>query len=389
LKTSLLVVLVFLIRLKSISPMKNIILILLLFGVAASLQAQNGNVPTLRMNKMASVSERIGITDVRITYNRPVVKGREGKIWGEVVHYGFEDLHYGTSKAAPWRAGADENTTIEVSTEVQIEGKTLPPGKYGFFIAMGQEKATLVFSKDNNAWGSFYYKPEHDMLRVEVPVVKTTESVERLTYAFSDQNDNSALITMSWEKIKIPFRVSTDLVKEQVDAYRREFDNGQFYSVWQKMQQAANYCLMNNVNLEEALVWSERSINTYFGETNFLTLSTYAGLLEKKSQKQKADSVMKKALPMATMLQMHQYGYTLLRQKKYKEAFDIYKANYTKYPNDIYTRLGMILGNVGLGNTKEALAFGAKANELADDANTKSYVDKLIADIKAGKTILP
>ena len=388
-KTSLLVVLVFLIRLKSISPMKNIILILLLFGVAASLQAQNGNVPTLRMNKMASVSERIGITDVRITYNRPVVKGREGKIWGEVVHYGFEDLHYGTSKAAPWRAGADENTTIEVSTEVQIEGKTLPPGKYGFFIAMGQEKATLVFSKDNNAWGSFYYKPEHDMLRVEVPVVKTTESVERLTYAFSDQNDNSALITMSWEKIKIPFRVSTDLVKEQVDAYRREFDNGQFYSVWQKMQQAANYCLMNNVNLEEALVWSERSINTYFGETNFLTLSTYAGLLEKKSQKQKADSVMKKALPMATMLQMHQYGYTLLRQKKYKEAFDIYKANYTKYPNDIYTRLGMILGNVGLGNTKEALAFGAKANELADDANTKSYVDKLIADIKAGKTILP
>ncbi|HMJ67917.1 MAG TPA: DUF2911 domain-containing protein [Cyclobacteriaceae bacterium] len=369
--------------------MKNIILILLLFGVAASLQAQNGNVPTLRMNKMASVSERIGITDVRITYNRPVVKGREGKIWGEVVHYGFEDLHYGTSKAAPWRAGADENTTIEVSTEVQIEGKTLPPGKYGFFIAMGQEKATLVFSKDNNAWGSFYYKPEHDMLRVEVPVVKTTESVERLTYAFSDQNDNSALITMSWEKIKIPFRVSTDLVKEQVDAYRREFDNGQFYSVWQKMQQAANYCLMNNVNLEEALVWSERSINTYFGETNFLTLSTYAGLLEKKSQKQKADSVMKKALPMATMLQMHQYGYTLLRQKKYKEAFDIYKANYTKYPNDIYTRLGMILGNVGLGNTKEALAFGAKANELADDANTKSYVDKLIADIKAGKTILP
>lgn len=369
--------------------MKNLILILLLTAVAVPLAAQNGYVPTLRQNKMASVSERIGITEVRMTYNRPGVKGREGKIWGEVVHFGFEDLHYGTSKAAPWRAGADENTTIEVGTDVQIEGKTLPAGKYAFFIAMGQDKATLVFSKDNNAWGSFYYKPEHDALRIEVPVVKTTDSVERLKYEFSDQTDDSAIITMYWEKIKIPFKVSVDLVKEQVAAYRREFDNGAFYALWQRMQQAANYCLVNNTNIEEALGWSERSITTYFGEANFLTLSTYAGLLEKTNQKQKADSVMKKALPMATMLQMHSYGYSLLRQKKYKEAFDIYKANYTKYPNDIYPRLGMILGNVGIGNTKEALSFGNKANDLANDANTKAYVDKLIADIKSGKNILP
>jgi hypothetical protein len=369
--------------------MKNGILIILFVSVSVSAYAQNGTAPTLRGNKMASVSERIGITEVKIVYNRPGVKGREGKIWGEVVHYGFQDLHYGTSKAAPWRAGADENTTVEVNTEVQIEGKTLPAGKYGFFIAMGQDKATIVFSKDNNAWGSFYYKPEHDALRVDVPVVKTTESVERLKYEFSDQTDNSAMITMYWEKIKIPFRVSVDLVKEQVAAYRREFDNGAFYAFWQKMQQAANYCLVNNVNLEEALTWADRSINTYFGEANFLTLSTYAGLLEKNNQKVKADSVMKKAMPMATMLQMHQYGYSLLRQKKYKEAFDIYQANYTKYPNDIYTRLGMIYANVGIGNMKEALAFGNTAREIAVDANDRAYVDKIVADIKAGKSILP
>src|SRR6478752_8650212 len=77
--------------------------------------------------RKASVSERIGITDVIINYDRPAVNGREGKIWGEVVHYGFADLHYGTSKAAPWRAGANENTTIEVSTEVMVAGKPLPP----------------------------------------------------------------------------------------------------------------------------------------------------------------------------------------------------------------------------------------------------------------------
>src|SRR4051812_30313112 len=360
--------------------------ILFVFSILAA-HAQNGNVPTLRLNKMASVSERVGVTEVKITYNRPAVSGREGKIWGQVVHYGFQDLQYGTSKAAPWRAGSDENTTIEVSTDVQIEGKLLPAGKYGFFIAMGQDKATLVFSKNNNAWGSFYYKPEDDALRVDAPVVKTAESMERLRYEFTDQTDNSAVITMQWEKIKIPFKVSVDLVKEQVAAYRREFDNGAFYAYWQKMQQAANYCLVNNVNLEEALTWSDRSIKTYFGEANFLTLSTQAGLLEKLNQKTKADSIMKKALPMASLLQMNSYGRTLLRQGKKKEAFDIYKLNYDKYPNDIYTTIGMVRGYAAIGNTKEALSYAGKIHGLTTDNDTRAVADKLIADLKAGKDI--
>jgi hypothetical protein len=369
--------------------MKSIRLIILLAVIATSLHAQNGLPPNLRLNKLAAVSERVGVTDVRMTYSRPAVSGREGKIWGEVVHYGFEDLHYGTSKAAPWRAGADENTTFEVTTDVQIEGKALPAGKYGFFIAMGKDKATLVFSKDYTAWGSFYYKPEHDALRLDVPVVQTTQSTERLKYEFSDQTDNSAVVTMYWEKIKIPFKVSVDLVKEQIAAYRREVDAGAFYAYWQKLNTAANYCLINDTNLEEALSWSERSIFQYFGEKNFLTLSTYSGLLEKLDKKAKADSVMKVALPMATMLQMHQYGYSLLRRKKYKEAYDIFKANSTKYPKELYPMLGMIIGNAGVGNTKEAIAAGNKALEFSEDANTKAYIEKLLTDLKGGKSILP
>ncbi|CAN0590682.1 unnamed protein product, partial [Ectocarpus sp. 12 AP-2014] len=107
-------------------------------------------------NKKAMVSEHIGITEVVIDYSRPALNGREGKIWGELVHYGFADLGYGTSKAAPWRAGANENTTIEFSSDVFIESKPLAKGKYGFFIAMAPDKATLIFSKFNTAWGSFY-----------------------------------------------------------------------------------------------------------------------------------------------------------------------------------------------------------------------------------------
>src|SRR5690242_18301943 len=74
-------------------------------------------------NKKAVVGERIGLTDVLINYDRPGVKHREGQIWGALVPVGFTDQGFGNSKQTPWRAGANENTTIEFSTPVKIEGQ--------------------------------------------------------------------------------------------------------------------------------------------------------------------------------------------------------------------------------------------------------------------------
>src|SRR5450432_211692 len=74
-------------------------------------------------NKKASVGERVGLTDITIHYDRPGVKGREGQIWGKLIPVGYTDLGFGSTKAAPWRAGANENTIIEFSTDVKIEGR--------------------------------------------------------------------------------------------------------------------------------------------------------------------------------------------------------------------------------------------------------------------------
>lgn len=338
-------------------------------------------------NKKASVSEDIGITTVKVNYSRPAVNGREGKIWGKLVHYGFQDLHYGTSKAAPWRAGANENTTIEFSTPVMIENKPLEAGKYGFFIAMGAEKATLVFSKFNTAWGSFYYDSKDDALRVEVPVQKLNESVERLKYEFSDQTQNSAVVSLQWEKVRVPFTISVDLHKVQIESFRREFNSGIFYRYWQNMHMAANYCLVNNINLEEGLSWADRSVNTYFGEANFLTLSTYAGLLEKLNRKKEADSLMQKALPMATTVQLFMYGNSLNRMKKHQEAFKIFKTNYDKNPKEGYAILGMAMGYYFLDNKKEAIKYAEKGREIVTDLNFKNYFISLITDMNAGKEV--
>ena len=109
-------------------------------------------------NRKASVSEQVGIVKIAVNYNRPGVKGREGKIWNTTVaHYGFIDLGHGTSKAAPWRAGANENTTISFSHPVKIEGRDLPAGVYGFFIVLGEEESTLVFSKISTSYAGYTF----------------------------------------------------------------------------------------------------------------------------------------------------------------------------------------------------------------------------------------
>ncbi len=145
-------------------------------------------------NKKASVSERIGLTDITIHYDRPGVKGREGKIWGQLVPVGFTDPGFGRSKAAPWRAGANENTTIEFSTDVKIEGQSLPAGRYGFFIAYDPNECTLIFSKNSTSWGHFFYDDKEDALRIKVKPVASDKSVEWLKYEFSDETTNTAVV---------------------------------------------------------------------------------------------------------------------------------------------------------------------------------------------------
>src|ERR1044072_2375047 len=145
-------------------------------------------------NKRASVSEEIGITDVIIHYSRPGVKKREGHIWGELIPAGFSQLGYGFKNPTPWRAGANENTTIEFTTDVKVEGRAVPAGKYGFFVAYDPSECLLIFSKNSSSWGNFFYDSTEDVLRVKVKPVKNDKSVEWLKYEFTDQTPSSATI---------------------------------------------------------------------------------------------------------------------------------------------------------------------------------------------------
>jgi tetratricopeptide (TPR) repeat protein len=345
--------------------------------------------PPLGGNKKAMVGERLGITDVTINYDRPAVKGREGKIWGDIVHKGFTDLGFGTSKAAPWRAGANENTTIEFSTPVSIEGQPLAAGKYGFFIAYDPAECTIIFSKNSSSWGSFYYDAKEDALRVKVKPQPIDKSVEWLTYEFADQTNTGATIALVWEKLKIPFKVETDYNNLQLESFRRELRSEKAFNPgWQSYNQAAQFCLLNNINLEEGMQWAENALNSPFiGQKNFVTLSTKAQYLQKLNRDAEAQALMKEALNMGTVQQVHAYARQLLLQKKGKEAFDVFKINYDKNPNEFTTQVGMARGYSALGDYKKALSFAQKALPKAPDNLNKTNLERMIKTLQDGKDI--
>lgn len=340
-------------------------------------------------NKKAVVGERIGITDVTIHYDRPGVKGRDGKIWGQLVHVGYADLGFGTSKAAPWRAGANENTTIEFSTDVTVEGHPLAAGKYGFFIAYAPNECTIIFSRNNTSWGSFFYDPSEDVLQVKVKPVTSDKSQERLEYTFINQKENAATIALIWEKLMIPFTVEVDLDRLQFESFRRELRGERSFSPgWQSFQQAAQYASDRNKNLDEGLAWADRSINDPFvGNANFITLSTKATLLSKLGRKAEADSAMRKAMPMGTMQQLHQYGRQLLVEKRNKEALDVFKLNAEKNPGQFTPMMGLVRGYSANGDYKNALKFANLAMPLAPNPQSKKVLEEMTGKLKEGKDV--
>jgi hypothetical protein len=362
--------------------------IFLLGGVTFYLPAQVTPLksPPSGGNKKAMVAEQIGITQVTIHYDRPGVKGREGKIYGaSVVHRGFIDksTEYGTSTAAPWRAGANENTTIEFSTDVKIEGKELEAGKYGLFVAYDEAACIVIFSKDHQSWGNYFYDEKHDALRVTVKPVQTDKSVEWLKYEFAEQTDNSATIALQWEKLSIPFKVEVDLIKTQLETYREELkgDRGFRAESW---TQASAFCLKHNTNLEEGLRWAKLAV-TY--QKDFNTLTNLSQFHEQLNHAATADSLLTEAMPLGTMTELHQYGRRLTGVKKPAKAIEVFKFNAKKHPGDFTTYVGLARGYSANGDFKNALANAKAALPKAPNDLNKQSVTEMIKKLEDNKDI--
>jgi hypothetical protein len=332
-------------------------------------QAQTATGETLmldlpRASQHASVTQRIGITDITINYHRPLANGRQ--VWGKLVPYG-----------QVWRAGANENTTITFTDPVTIEGQNLDKGTYGLHMIPGQDQWTVIFSKNSGAWGSFSYKQDEDALRVNAKP-QTAEMHDAVTYDFDDVKPDSTVVTMRWEKVAVPFKVHVD-VNEIVTASIRQHMHGLNQYYWEGWDDAAQYFLTNKINLDEALKDEDLSIQA---EERYDNLMNKSKILEAMGRKQDAEAFRTQALDKASALQLYFYARQLQAQKKQDEALVIFRSNAKKFPDYWTSHLGLARVYSAQGDfdnaVKEAKISLAGAPE-SNKSNLQNYVKRLEA----------
>src|SRR5437899_2830677 len=342
---------------KTLTP-KLFALCLVIFVLGGTVSAQNDlNLPDV--SQAAEVKQRIALTDITVKYHRPLVNGR--KIWGGLVPYG-----------KVWRAGANENTTIEFSDPVSVEGKPLAKGVYGLHMIPNPDSWTVIFSKTNTAWGSYSYKQDEDALRVNVKSKPLPESEEELEFEFEDLKPDSTAVTLKWEKLGVPFTVSVKDAEQTLENIRAQLKGrGQF--TWQALDEGAQFCLTRKVNLDEALHWADASIQN---EERFENLSTKADILKALNRPDEAKTAWNHALEIAKAPQLYTYGRQLQNQKRGAEAMEIFKEVAKRFPQGVY-------GNLAQARIKSAAGDFAGASNDAKQAQAAAPTDAQKQSIQA------
>lgn len=251
-----------------------------------------------------------------------------------------------------------------------------------------EDSTTLIFNKNINEWGSYFYDEKLDVLRVSTKQIKNMPvSQERLNFAFYDQKESSVSLGLDWEYWRIPMMIEVDL-KSTILAHVKSQMSGELGFDPPSLQAAANWCEQNNVNLDEALNWINSATSPNLGGlTNFNTLSTKSKILAKLARADEAKKIMDQAMEVATAVELHQYGRRLLNEKKVDEALMIFDKNYKKNNGAWPTAVGMMRGLSAKGDYKKALEYAKTAlTQATDDINKKS-IEAAIKSLEAGKAL--
>ncbi|MGC1242941.1 MAG: DUF2911 domain-containing protein [Chryseosolibacter sp.] len=224
--------------------------ILLIVGMAVMFMAADAQIQTPAASPAGSVSSTIGLTDVKIEYFRPRLKGR--KIFGEKdVMY-----PYGTI----WRTGANSGTKISFSDDVKVENISVPKGEYLIFTWPGANEWTVALYKDISIGGNTgKYEASNEAAKFKVKTKKLAEKVETFTISIDDisADNKTAKVTLAWENTAVPFSVAVDYdakVMKSIEA-NTKVNPGNYF-------QAASYYLETGRDLNKALEWMNIAIES-------------------------------------------------------------------------------------------------------------------------------
>lgn len=313
-----------------------------------------------KVSQRASVMQRIGTTDVTVTYNSPAAKQR--KIFGGIVPYDFvvDGVEY------PWRAGANENTTISFTHDVTVQGKPLAKGTYGLHIFVRDGEWTYIFSKNHESWGSFSYDPKEDALRVTA-TPKPSEYREWLTYEFTTREAEEAVLELQWSTVKCGITIGTDVTANLLtDLKSKEEKTSDDYI------KLAQLTLSEDAkNVDAALKYAEKSIA--MGE-EFRNLMLKSELLAKKGMVQESRMYEQKAMEVGEGFPYFYYyplSFMLLEDNPEK-TFEILSGMFQKDSNNWIVNLAMGEYYIKAKNQEKATHHFGKAYEFAGE-RSKPY----------------
>jgi hypothetical protein len=350
------------------AALRGFLFCLLMAALSGMSPAQSLVLDLPLQSQRAQITQRIGVTDVTINYHRPLVNDR--KVWGALVPYG-----------QVWRAGANINTTITFSDPVMIEGKPLDKGTYGLHMIPNADEWTVIFSKNSTSWGAFTYDEKEDALRVTVKP-QAADMHNALTYDFDQLKPDSAVVELEWEKVAVPFKVSVDVHDLVQASLKKQLRNLSQYT-WISWDEAANYFLTEKVNLDEALTYANKSIENEDRYDNEMTKSQVLKALNRADD---AATAQKKALDLATPLQIHLFARQLQGEKHNEEAFVIFRENAKKHPDLWFVHTGLARVYSSEGKFDDA-AKEMKLSLAVAPANQKTYLDGLEKKLESKQDI--
>ena len=339
--------------------------LLVLLALPALAQAQAPPLALPEASQAATASQRIGLTDITVKYHRPAVRQRT--VWGDLVPYD-----------QVWRAGANENTVLSISTPFSVNGQQLPAGSYGLHMIPTKTEWTVILNTESTAWGSFFYDQAKDAVRFTVrPQADSFE--EHLAYTFDAPAPAGVTLTLHWEKIALPIPIVVDTPAIVSDNLQQQLHNlpGFF---WQSFAQAASWSARNNANLDRATAWADRAITM---NRNYQTLRAKSLVLERKGEAPAAVALREEAMKVATEADLNAYGYELIGAGKVDEAIAVFRKNVADHPGswNTYDSLGEALALKG--QTTEAVAQYTKALQMVGDDTNKKRISGILARLAA------
>lgn len=227
----------------------------------------------------AEVEQRVGLTDFEIEYSRPGVKGRE--IFGGLEAYG-----------EVWRTGANAATKIEISTDATIGGQEVKAGTYSIFTIPGKENWKFILNSDIDA-SENSYDAEKNVLVIDVKP-NEIESRERLMFYFDNIEDESADLFLEWSTVQLMIPLKVKANEQAIENIKSEIAaiEGNF----RVYNSGARYYFDHDMDLEQALAWSKKSVEI---EERFWNLYTLSLIQNKMGNKKEAIKAAKRSLELA------------------------------------------------------------------------------------------